>query len=136
MSGMIYGWHAIFVHFTVGLLFTAWLFYVVAWLAPRRPLWRTGMLLAARWNLAAGIVITIATLVSGAYAASASAASLPIHRVWSYGAMAAFVAVGMFGWLRIRRFKEPTPLFIALLTAATVILLIATYSGYVASTAI
>jgi uncharacterized membrane protein len=132
--GQLPAWHEIFVHFSIGLLTTALAFYIVAWLAPRRPLWRTGMLLAARWNLAAGVAITFATILSGFYAApDPASATVVVHRNWSLGALAAFLAVGVFGWVRIHRFKEPTALFLALLTGAGTLLIIAAYTGYMAS---
>jgi len=61
---IIPNWHPIFVHITIGALTLSLLFYFLAWLGRRSPLFEQ-WLAAARWTLWTGAVFAIVTAYFG-----------------------------------------------------------------------
>lgn len=128
-------WHPVFVHFTVALLLVAVLLYIVAHFSPPGPFGRT-VRLAARVNLALGVLFTVGTLLSGWYAYNtvphdaASHEVMTLHRNWALIASAAFGLLVVWAvryWLRNRR--EGRAFVLAAAIAAVPLLVTGHYGG-------
>ena len=90
MIEIIPNWHPILVNFTIALLATATLLFIVAAIAGRRrPL--GGIETAASWNLWLGAAVTTVTLLAGLQAAGSVAhddlahAAMENHKFWAFG---------------------------------------------------
>ncbi|MFV8836680.1 DUF2231 domain-containing protein [Aquisalimonas sp. APHAB1-3] len=128
-------WHPIFVHFTVALFFVAVLLYIVAHFSPPGAFGRT-VRIAARVNLAVGVLFTIGTLLSGWYAYNtvphdaASHAVMTTHRNWALIASAAFGLLAIWAvryWLRNQR--EGGAFVLAAAIAAAPLIVAGHYGG-------
>lgn len=77
---IIPNWHPVFVHFTIALICTSFLFMLLSWVLPGHKLidqWRV----AARWMLWAGGAFTLFTLLSGWHAFNTVAHDDVSHRI-------------------------------------------------------
>ena len=130
---IIPNWHPIFVHFSVALLLTATMLFILGKLAPRTASWRTNCLAVARWNLSLGVAITVGTVLAGWYAFNTvghdghSHLAMLSHRLWALSTAAAFILLG--AWSLVGRKREPHALFVMGLVVASGLLLVTGYKG-------
>ncbi len=130
---IIPNWHPLFVHFTLALLFTATLLFVVGKLTPVTTSWRTACLTVARWNLCLGVLITVGTICAGWYAFNTvkhdDNSHLPMlsHRLWALSTAGVFIVMAL--WSFGTRRKEPHPLLVICLILAAGALAVTGYKG-------
>lgn len=127
---IIPNWHPIFVHFSIGLLGISTLFYLGG-LIFKRP----HLLTVARWNLYAGALITVATVLAGLYAYSTvthdgpSHAAMTDHRNWALFTAATFILLALWSGWKQREAITVSPVFVVAILSASVLLAITGYKG-------
>lgn len=120
MFEVIPNWHPLIVHFTIALLLTAAVLFVLGAIFARRPLGAAARLVA-RWNLAFGVLSTLITLATGwqAYNSVAhdepSHANMTVHMQWAFGTAAVFLLVAGAAWLDRRRAAGAGGMLLALI---------------------
>lgn len=130
---IIPNWHPLFVHFTVGLLFTATLLFMIGKFAPATASWRGTCITVARWNLTIGVLITIGTVMAGWYAFNTvnhdnfSHQPMLSHRLWALSTAGVFIIMAL--WSFVTRRKEPHIFFVLCLVAASGSLAVTGYKG-------
>ena len=108
MIEVIPNWHPVVVHFTVALLITASALFAAGTMFSRGPS-GVALTVAARWNLAIGLVVTVATLATGwsAYNSvahdAASHANMTVHFRWAVATALVFLVAGGIAWLERRK---------------------------------
>ncbi len=135
MIEIIPNWHPILVHFSIGLFFTAVLFYLARCLLPIAHPWRAQWLIMANWSLWAGCLFTVATVIAGFLAYNsvehdrAAHAAMTLHRNWALSAAGLFLALGLAAIYLARRQRSPGAVFLVSAAIAVVILLTTAYLG-------
>lgn len=118
MIDLVPNWHPVWVHFTIGLLGGAVLFYLLAVIG-KSAAWGRGALSAARWSLGAGIIFAVLALLTGWWAMGSVAhddsghANMLVHRNWAFGTAAVFVVCGI--WMFLRRDQQVASIGLLLL---------------------
>ncbi len=125
MIEIIPNWHPFFVHFTLGLLSTAVLFYWASAFLSNRYSWKQQWLTMANWCLWTGCLFAIATATAGwlAYNSvahdAASHAAMTLHRNWALPTAGVFLLLGIWAIILANRGRRPGFLFLIFsLTAA------------------
>ena len=124
MIEIIPNWHPLVVHFAIALLLTAAALFVLGTAAGERPAGRAATV-AARWNLALGVLAAAATLATGwqAYNTVAhdapSHANMTTHMQWAFGTAAVFLAAAGAAWLDRRRAAGAGWLLLSLVLAGS-----------------
>lgn len=127
---IIPNWHPIFVHFTVGLLTTSTILFIIGIVFKSNS---KIIFTVARFNLWIGAFITIGTLLAGWYAYSTvnhdghSHLSMISHRNWAIPTGLAFIILAL--WSFFSRNKNPGKIFVICLIAATSALTVTAYKG-------
>lgn len=127
---IIPNWHPIFVHFTIGLLSISTLLYLAALIFRKQNL-----LIAARWNLWIGAIMTVGTVLAGLYAYGtvahdgSSHAAMTDHRNWSLPTAAIFVVLALWAAWKQRGAKTVPPVFVAVMLLASGLLSVTGYKG-------
>lgn len=127
MPEILPNWHPMFVHFTVGLLTTATLIYVIAGFLQNKDTQATAKT-AALWMLWAGAGFTVFTVITGILAFGSVAHDDPSHlamkdhRLWALATAAFFIILGLWSFLKVRK-GGALPGFFAPLLVVGVILL-------------
>jgi uncharacterized membrane protein len=130
MIEIIPNWHPIFVHFTLGLLTTAAVLFLIAALT-RSP----QATLVARWNLWIGTVFAVITVMAGFQAYytvehdAFSHAAMTIHLKWAWATLALFAIAAALAWRERRRIQGAGPVLSVVLLAAVIALLVTGYLG-------
>lgn len=120
MIEVIPNWHPLIVHFTIALLLTAAMLFVLGAILAQRPLGAAATLVA-RWNLAFGVLSTVVTLVTGWQAYNSvvhdapSHANMTVHMQWALGTAAVFLLVAGAAWLDRRRAAGAGGMLLALI---------------------
>ncbi len=134
MIEIIPNWHPIFVHFTVALLTTATLLFLVAAIARSQP-WADAVLTTAHWNLWLGAALTVLTVAAGFYAYNTvthddpSHAAMTDHRNWAVGTALLFWALALYAaWWR-RRYGTLNSAFVAITIVASGLLATTAWKG-------
>lgn len=129
----LWHWHPIFVHFTVGLLFTASVLFIVSNLYSPR-LWTVSARTAASWMYWLGIVAALFTAVSGLTAYftvpnidEPTRAAINRHFVSALVTATIYLVLAFFLWCRQRQRLQPSSGWTACLVVAIASLL---YTGY------
>lgn len=134
MIEIIPNWHPIFVHFTVALLSSATLFYLLA-LSLTNHRWKDQWMTVANWNLWLGTAFAIATGIAGwlAYNSVAhdapSHAAMTDHRNWAFATLAIFIPLGIWSLWQTRKNKILGKPFIILMLIATAMLASTAWRG-------
>ena len=108
MIAVIPNWHPLAVHFTVALLLTSSGLFALGTMLGTRPS-GGALTTTARWNLAIGIGITVATLATGWWAYNtvahdaASHRNMTIHLRWAVATALVFLAAGGVAWSERRK---------------------------------
>lgn len=130
MIEIIPNWHPVFVHFTIGLLSMAALFYLAGRLTGKENL-----LIAARWNLWAGTAITIGTVIAG-FAAYYSVAhdetshiAMVDHRNWALTTAGTFLGLACWALWKQRGAKTVAKTFVIFMLLGAGLLTITGYKG-------
>ena len=127
---IIPNWHPILVHFTVGLLSISALLYLLG-----SVLKKHNLLVAARWNLWIGAVITVGTVIAGfdAYNSvghdAASHTAMTEHKNWALPTAGIFVALALWALWTQRGAKAVSPVFVVLIVLASGLLAVTGYKG-------
>ncbi len=127
---IIPNWHPILVHFTIGLLGISALLYLASLILKRETL-----LIAGRWNLWLGALITVGTVATGFYAYATVAhdalshAAMTDHKNWALMTAGIFVALALWSVLKQRTAKTASPVFIGALLIASSLLAITGFKG-------
>jgi uncharacterized membrane protein len=128
-------WHPIFVHFTVGLLFTASVLFIVR--AVCRDLgWEKNCLTAAVWMFWIGIVITLITAASGLMAYLTlphldenTRSMINKHVIAAVLTAATYLLLAFFLWKHQRRKMPPSNGWTTFLFVGLVLLACTGYLG-------
>lgn len=124
MIEVIPNWHPVAVHFTVALLITASALFAAGTLFRKAPS-GGALTTAARWNLAIGIVVTVATLCTGwsAYNSvahdAASHENMTVHLRWAVATALVFVVAGGVAWSERRKGAGAGIVLLALLAGGS-----------------
>lgn len=108
MIAVIPNWHPLAVHFTVALLLTSSGLFALGTVLGTRPS-GGALTTTARWNLAIGIGITVATLATGWWAYNtvahdaASHRNMTIHLRWAVATALVFLVAGGVAWSERRK---------------------------------
>ena len=127
---IIPNWHPIFVHFTVGLLSISALLYL-AGLVFKKP----NLLIAGRWNLWIGALMTIGTVSAGFYAYytvahdALSHAAMTDHRNWALVTATTFMLLALWSLWKHRGAKTVSPVFVGVLLLAAGLLAVTGFKG-------
>lgn len=127
---IIPNYHPIFVHFTIGLLSISALLYLAGSLFKKE-----GLLIAARWNLWIGAVITVGTVIAGfdAYNTvehdAASHAAMTNHKNWALPTVGIFAALAFWAAWKQRGTKMVSSVFVAAIVLASGLLAMTGYKG-------
>ena len=130
---IIPNWHPLFVHFTIALLLTAVLLFVIGKVAPSSASWRAACVSAARWDLCLGTLITVGTVIAGWYAYNtvhhdeAAHIAMTDHRNWALITALVFVVLAL--WSVISRKREPALIFVLCMIVAAGLLAATGYKG-------
>ena len=134
MPEILPNWHPIFVHFTIGLLVPAAGLLFVAAIFPSRS-WSGRCLVAARWNLWIGAVVTAGTGAAGLYAFATVAhdaqghIAISDHRNWAFGTALVWWSLALWAVRRRRAEGRPSGAFLALAAAGVIGLLVTGWKG-------
>ncbi len=135
MIEIIPNWHPLFVHFTVGLLSVAVLFYFAATVLSKTHPWKLQWYAMANWSLWTGCVFVIATATAGwlAYNSvahdSLSHAAMTLHRNWALPTASIFLLLGIWAVLLARTLRRPGFLFLTCALTAFSLLMITGWLG-------
>lgn len=135
MITIIPNWHPIFVHFTIGLLGTAVVFYFASALLKNDHRWKQQWQHMANWSLWSGCLITIGTVLAGWYAYNtvahdeASHAAMTIHRNWALATAVVFVILGIAAIIIVKNKKTPHYLFLSVASIAGAMLIVTGFLG-------
>jgi len=135
MITILPNWHPIFVHFTIGLLGIAVVFYFASALLAKNHQWKQQWQHMANWSLWSGCLVTIFTLFAGWYAYNtvahdqASHAAMTIHRNWALVTASLFLVLGFAAISIVRNNKTPRFLFLSVTAIAGAMLLITGFLG-------
>jgi uncharacterized membrane protein len=125
MIEIIPDWHPVFVHFTIGLLITATLLFLVGVLRAQRPIARP-LTIAARVNLWIGAGAAIATVIAGLEACYTVAQDAPAHVAmtshlkWAWATLACFLLAAVIAWRERQRAAGASLGLTALLLAGSI----------------
>ncbi|MEE7464966.1 hypothetical protein MFUR16E_29115 [Methylobacterium fujisawaense] len=134
MIEVIPNWHPVAVHFTIALLITATALFAAGTLFKKAPS-GAALTMAARWNLAIGIAVTVATLATGwsAYNTvahdAASHENMSVHLRWAVATALVFLVAGGVAWLERRKDAGAGIALLALLAGGTGALAITGWLG-------
>jgi uncharacterized membrane protein len=135
MITILPNWHPIFVHFTIGLLGTAVIFYFASALLAKKHKWKQQWQHMANWSLWSGCLVTIGTVFAGWYAYNtvahddASHAAMTLHRDWALATACLFLILGLTAVKIVKKNKTPRYLFLSLTAIAGMMLLITGFLG-------
>lgn len=127
MFEILPNWHPFFVHFSVGLLITATIVYVIAGFF-QNPDTQKSAKTTGLWMLWAGVLFSLITVLTGVLAFGSVAHDDPSHlamkdhRMWALGTAGFFILLGLWSFLQVRKGKA-LPGFFAILMVIGVILL-------------
>jgi len=119
-------WHPLLVHFTVGLVITSSVFFI---LSKIKGTWSTNFETVGKWTLWAGAIITVLTVLAGFDAYNTVAHDdiahkvMKVHRNWALGTSAAILVLALW------TFRTKTVSTLAVATSLLVSGLVG-YTGY------
>lgn len=139
MIEIIPNWHPIFVHFTVGLLTTAFGCSVLSYLLNHLKIMRetvvTELEIAGRWCLWAAAVVTIATIAAGLYAYNTvhhdetGHLAMITHRSWALSTATLLSAITLWSLWRYYKHEKLTITFLVALFVVQLFLLSTAWHG-------
>ena len=135
MISILPNWHPIFVHFSIGLLGMAVLFYFASALLTKEHQWKQQWQHMANWSLWSGCLVTIFTVFAGWYAYNtvahdqASHAAMTLHRDWALATASLFLILGLAAASIVRSNKTPRYLFLSVTAVAGAMLMVTGFLG-------
>ncbi|MFP3943341.1 MAG: DUF2231 domain-containing protein [Alphaproteobacteria bacterium] len=126
--------HPVFVHFAVGLLFTASIILLAAALAPAQAGWRGSLRTAGDWMLFLGLAALAGAAAAGFQAFYSVAHDGPsheamiTHRNWALATAGVFLIAGLWRWAG-RKSAPSVPFALVLLVAAGLLTVTAWWGG-------
>lgn len=130
MIEIIPNWHPVLVHFTIGLLAISTTLYAAGYVLKKENL-----LIAARWNLWLGALITIGTVVAGFHAYNTvvhdglSHQAMTDHRNWALPTNAVYLVLAGWALVTQRQTKTVSLTFLIAILLASPLLAITGYKG-------
>jgi uncharacterized membrane protein len=131
----LWHWHPIFVHFSVSLLFTASMLFIVQAMA-RGKIWGQNCQIVARWIFWLGIIAALFTAVTGLLAYftlpnidALKRGAINDHFGFAVATAVAYLTLAFFLWQRQRREFPPSKAWIGGLVLAVTLLSITGYLG-------
>jgi len=121
MIEIIPNWHPVFVHFTIGLLFTSILLFLVTQILPNKLILRDQLRIVAQWNLWIGYAMALITAVFGWFAYNSvthdapSHEAMTLHRNWALFTLGIFLPIVIWSAVSIRQRINPAWIFVLLL---------------------
>lgn len=135
MITILPNWHPIFVHFTIGLLGMAVVFYFASALLMKDHRWKQQWQHMANWSLWSGCLLTILTVFAGWHAYNtvthdtASHAAMTLHRNWALGTAGLFLILGLTAINIVRNNKTPRFIFLFVAAIAGAMLMMTGFLG-------
>lgn len=134
MIEIIPNWHPMFVHFSVALLATSVVLFVLTKLATH---WRLEdqWLAAAYWNLWLGTLITVGTVTAGFLAFNSvkyddlAYVAMLEHRLWALATAGTFLVLAVWGVIQYRAQQRPHLVFVIAMVVGGILLLSAAWHG-------
>lgn len=127
---IIPNYHPIFVHFTIGLLSISVLLYLAGSIFRKENL-----LIAARWNLWIGALLTVGTVIAGFDAYNTvghdaeSHAAMTDHKNWALPTAGIFSLMALWALWKQRGAQTVSPVFVAAIVLASGLLAVTGYKG-------
>jgi uncharacterized membrane protein len=134
MIEIIPNWHPIFVHFTVALISTAGLFFILAKLLSNLKI-GTELRISGQWTLWMAGLITIATVVAGFFAYYSVAhnpdshIAMTIHRNWALATLLVLLICCVWSIIHYRNKTNPTSAFIVALLILLALVAVTAWRG-------
>jgi len=134
MIEIIPNWHPIFVHFTVALIVTSAILYLVGNFTATLK-WGQELLITARWCLWLGAFAAIATIIAGLIAYytvahdTASHLAMTEHRNWAIATVIVILCVALWSWRLIYKHKSTPILFIIAMIAVAGLVMVTAWHG-------
>lgn len=134
MPEILPNWHPLFVHFTIGLLLTAVVFFVLSHLTKEKKK-SEQITIAAKWMLWTGAGFAAVTVATGLYAFATVGHDEPAHlamkdhRLWAIITAGAFISLAVFSLLKHRKGHPLPGLFTPFLIICAALLVITGYKG-------
>lgn len=139
MIEILPNWHPIFVHFTVGLFSTAFVFYILSFLSKFIRIVPIKLVsefeIVGRWCLWVAAIMTIFTVVAGLYAYNtvrhdeASHIAMTNHRNWALPTAGLILLLALWSLWRYSKHKVLTIKFIIPLIIIQILLLCTAWRG-------
>lgn len=135
MITIIPNWHPMLVHFSIGLLAIAVVFYFAATSLPNGHRLKEVWYQVANWNLWTGCVITLLTVFAGWHAYNTVAhdavshAAMTLHRNWALPTALLFFIIGIAAVSLTRKNSKPDRLFLSTSAIAVIMLVITGWLG-------
>jgi uncharacterized membrane protein len=135
MISVIPNYHPIMVHFTIGLIVTAWITLFLNHLLSKKPQWQKESLIVSRWCLWLAAFSSILTVVAGFHAYYTVSHDTPSHQVMTVHrnlGIATFVLIWLtasFSFVLYLNKKRPKFIFSLVLTITTAFVLITGWYG-------
>jgi len=135
MITILPNWHPIFVHFTIGLLGTAVVFYFASALLTQNHKWKQQWQYMANWSLWSGCLVSIATVLAGWCAYNtvahdeASHIAMTLHRNWALATASLFLILGFAAINIVKNNKTPRFFFLSVVAIAGAMLLVTGFLG-------
>jgi uncharacterized membrane protein len=128
-------WHPIFVHFTVALLFTASVLFIISHFGRGRN-WQTGCINAATWIFWIGIAVTLFTATTGLIAYftvpnidEETRSAINKHFMSALITVITYLVLAFFLWSKNKQGLFPGNLWILGLVIAVLLLINTAYLG-------
>lgn len=134
MIEIIPNWHPMFVHFSVALLATSVVLFVLTKFATH---WRLEdqWLATAYWNLWLGTLITVGTVAAGFLAFNSvkyddlAYVAMLEHRQWALATAGTFLVLAVWGVIQYRAQQRPPLVFVIAMVVGGMLLLSAAWHG-------
>lgn len=134
MVEIIPNWHPMFVHFSVALLATSAVLFVLTKFATH---WRLEdqWLATAYWNLWLGTLITVGTVTAGFLAFNSvkyddlAYVAMLEHRRWALATAGTFLVLAIWGVIQYRAQQRPHLVFVIAMAVGGLLLLTAAWRG-------
>lgn len=134
MIEIIPNWHPMFVHFSVALLATSVVLFVLTKFATH---WRLEdqWLATAYWNLWLGTLFTVGTVAAGFLAFNSvkyddlAYVAMLEHRLWALATAGTFLVLAVWGVIQYRAQQRPPLVFVIAMVVGGMLLLSAAWHG-------
>lgn len=134
MIQVIPNWHPIFVHFTIALVTTSALCYLISYFRLRATI-KKELLIVARWCLWFGTVAAIITVIAGFFAYytvvhdTVSHLAMAKHRNWALLTLSVILCMGIWSVWAYRKNKSISLMFVLMMLVVFILLMTTAWHG-------